>query len=548
MKMVKYYLTGAIATALFAWFFPYWPVAVLFAWTSFSLACVSVAYIFEYPSLFRKRHDGTIPLYIRWIFIPFLLGTGAYNTWARSNDKVPAIQKIEDNLLLACRLFGHDVENLKKQGVGAVLDVTAEFDGLDWSAYQYDIAYLNIPVLDHTSPTVAQLNTAINFIDQHRKRGTGVVVHCALGRGRSVLTVAAYLLATSPTLSVEEAMNKIQSIRQTARLNKKQMKALRAIQQGGLLKLTRSLHLIANPVSGGGKWTEEKDDILAMLNPHFRVTIHETTPQTDAKALAIQAAEAGAETLVACGGDGTVSEVAAVCVAHKTVLGVIPLGTANALSQVLHGYISKIMPVQTACDIIIKGHTVDMDTTRCNDDMMLLVAAVGFEQEMIAEADREEKNSGGQFAYLKGLWNAISANNNMTLNVQFNDEAAIEIETPSFVIANAAPITTALAQGGDLPDITDGLMDITWLLPQPSGETQLLSLAELVFTNKASKQQSDTIRHQQVRTVHIELPGKTPYAIDGEIKEDESLTITTVPASLSVLTSSEQEHTGRRDV
>lgn len=540
--MVKYYILGAILAALLAWASPYWPVTILLGWTCFSLTSVSAAYIFKYPSLFRKREDGSIPFYIRWVFIPFLLGTGAYNTWARKHDKVPPIQKVEEDLFLACRLFGKDIESLKSLGVGAVLDVTAEFDGLDWSSYQYDIAYLNIPVLDHTSPTIAQLTTAINFIDQHKKAGTGVVVHCALGRGRSVLTVAAYLLAKSPSMTIDSVMKNIQSVRQTARLNKKQMAALQTIQQGGHLKLTRSLHLIANPVSGGGKWKNEKDIILSMLNPHFRVTIHETTPDIDAKELALKAVEAGADILIACGGDGTVTEVATVCAAHKKVLGVIPLGTANALSQVLHGYISKLIPVQTACDIIVDGHTVDMDTTLCNGDMMLLVAAVGFEEKMISTADREEKNSGGQFAYLKGLWNAISANKNMTLTVKFDEDDETEIETPSFVVANAAPVTTALAQGGDIPNITDGLMDVTWLLPQPTGESQFLSLAELVFSDKESKQNSDTIRHKQVRSVQIDLPESTSYAIDGEIRNAKSISIEIQPASLTVLTSVEEDH------
>ena len=543
--MVKYYILGAIIAALLAWTSAYWPITTLLVWTSFSLISVSAAYIFKYPSLFRKREDGSIPFYIRWIFIPFLLGTGAYNTWARKNDKVPPIQKVDEDLFLACRLFGKDIDDLKRRGVGAVLDVTAEFDGLDWSSYQSDIDYLNIPVLDHTSPTIAQLNTAINFIDQHQKKGTGVVVHCALGRGRSVLTVAAYLLAKSPGLTIESAMEKIQSVRQTARLNKKQMAALLSIQKGGHLKLTRSLHLIANPVSGGGKWLEEKDYILSMLNPHFRVTIHETTPEINAKDLAMKAVEDDADTLIACGGDGTVTEVASVCVDNEKILGVIPLGTANALSQVLHGYISKLLPVQTACDIIVDGHTVDMDTTLCNGDMMLLVAAVGFEEEMISTADRKEKNSGGQFAYLKGLWNAISANKNMTIRVKFDEDSETEIETPSFVVANAAPVTTALAQGGDIPDITDGLMDVTWLLPQPSGDSQFLSLAELVFTDKKSKRQSDTIRHKQVRSVRIDLPETTSYAIDGEIRQAKTLSIEIQPASLTVLTSSEEDHTSR---
>ena len=93
MKMVKYYLAGAILAFALGFLVPWWPAVVVLWWSGFSLAAVSLAYIANYPALFRKREDGSIPFYIRWIFIPFLLGTGAYNAWARKYDKVPPIQK-----------------------------------------------------------------------------------------------------------------------------------------------------------------------------------------------------------------------------------------------------------------------------------------------------------------------------------------------------------------------------------------------------------------------------------------------------------------------
>lgn len=534
MKMVKYYLLGVLIAALGTVYLPLIP-AILCGWIAFSLVAVSVAYLCNLPSLFRKREDGSIPFYIRWLYIPFLLGTGAYNHFARKYDKVPAIQQIDENLFLACRLFGKDVEQMKRDGVSAILDVTAEFDGLDWSAYQQELAYLNIPVLDHTSPTETQLNTAINWIDQQIDQGRKVVVHCALGRGRSVLTMAAYLLARDNTLSVMDALNQIRTVRSTARLNKRQLHSLTKIKQGGRLKLTRSLGLIANPVAGGGKWEQEKDTILSMLNPHFKVQVYETTEEINGEALAEQAFNDGCKIIVACGGDGTITEVAHQCVNRKVKLGIIPLGTANALSQVVHGYYSKIVPITHACEVIIDGHTTKMDTARCNNQLMLLVAAVGFEQQMISSADREEKNNGGQMAYLRGLWEAISQNKAVDLKVTFDDEPEQTIHTPSFVVANAAPLTTALAQGGDEPDVTDGKLDITWLTPQESAETQFLSLAELVFNNASEKKQSERIKHKRVSRVSLQFSQQREYALDGEIIEADHMTVEVDPASLTIL-------------
>ena len=544
VKMVKYYVLGAIlACALagyFAWYVPNLGLTIIFGWTGFSLIAVSSAYLLRYPALFRKREDGAIPFYIRWIFVPFLLGSWLYNEYARRTDKVPPLQKIEESLFLGCRMSTQHVDLLNENDIGAILDVTAEFDGLDWTAYQEDFAYLNIPVLDHTSPTTEQLLHAINWLDQKIADGQKVVVHCALGRGRSVLVVAAYLLAKHPSLTINEAMANIQSIRTTARLNKRQRSALAKIQQGGHLNLSKSLTLIANPVAGGGKWKTEKADILAQLNEKFRVTVEETTPDVDGEALAKKAVEEGVDIVVACGGDGTITEVASALADTDTTLGIIPLGTANALCQVLHGYTSKIMPVGTACEIIIDGHAIYMDTARCNDKMMLLVAAVGFEERMISAADRGEKDNGGQMAYLRGLWDAISQNDNLSFSLSLEDGPTQHIETPSLVIANAAPVTTALAQGGEPPDVTDGKLDITWLTPQASADKQFLSLAELVLTTSESKQQSDTITHTQASSLTLEFDEEVSYALDGEIFNAKHIEINIQPRSLKVLSNADE--------
>jgi len=539
--MVKYYVLGAILSLVLTVFVPGVLLKLLFGWTAFSLIAVSSAYLLNYPSLFRKREDGSIPFYIRWIFVPFLLGSWLYNEYARRNDKVPPLQKIEPHLFLGCRMSNKHVALLNENQIDAILDVTAEFDGLDWTAYQEDYRYLNIPVLDHTSPTSEQLVLAINWLNQQISEGKNVVVHCALGRGRSVLVVAAYLLAKDPKLSVDDALRQINKIRQTARLNKRQLASLQQVRDGGLLSLEKTLTLIVNPVAGGGKWSQYKEDVLSRLNEKFKVTVKETTPEVDGKMLAKEARDEGTDIIVACGGDGTLTEVASALINTNVTMGIIPFGTANALSQVLHGYISKVMPISTACDIIIDGATLKIDTATCNDKVMLLVAAVGFEEKMISAADREEKNVGGQFAYLKGLWNAISNNESMTFDVAIEDDEAERFQTPSFVIANAAPMTTALAQGAEQPDITDGKLDITWLLPQTSSDKQFQSLAELVFSPVESKRQSDSIRHKQASSLSLTFDKPTAYAVDGEIYEDQSLVIKTLPHSLTVLVNREQK-------
>lgn len=535
MFIVKYYLTSAILAFILAWFSPNIVLTLILTWIGLSMSGVTAAYLLKKPSIFRKKQDGSIPFYIRWLFVPFLLGAALYNAWARKNDSVPAIQQIEDNLFLACRLFPSDVEELKHLGVRAILDVTAEFDGLDWTAQSEDLAYLNVPVLDHQSPSEEILLAAINWIENHRRAGRGVVVHCALGRGRSVLVMAAYLLSKHPKMTVREVMEKIQGVRRTANLNSHQLKSLVKIHNTGNLDLRPKVWLIANPVSGGGKWPQNREFIEQRLSPQMQLTIKETTADMSARSLAKQAIEGGATTIIACGGDGTLTEVASQLVDTDLNLGIIPFGTANALAHALFGTRSQIMPVEVACLNIEQGIVKRIDTAWCNQQLMLLVAAVGFEQKMIETADREEKNEGGQLAYIRALWDAVEDNESLELQVEIDDKPAQTIITCSLVVANAAPFTTVLAQGGGEPDVEDGKLDVTWLPPQASFGEHMFTLSELVMPKIFGDTVSGDVNHAKVRKINIYANRDLKFAVDGENYQAQQIKIIVNPTSLNVL-------------
>lgn len=535
MFIVKYYLAGAALSFALLFFSTALLLKLIFAWVGLSLSIVSLAYIFDIPAIFRKKTNGSIPLYVRWVFIPFLLGSRAYNFWARKNDKVPAIQKIDEQLFLACRLFPSDIESLKAKGVTAILDVTAEFDGLDWTLENEDLDYFNLPVLDHKSPKPKELLKAIHWLENHISKSNAVVIHCALGRGRSVLVMAAYLLSRNQSWSVEQALAKIQGIRATANLNKVQLKALKRFHQEGLFKQQTPLWIIANPVSGGGKWPENKAEVIERLSPYFLLHILETTEQTTAATLTQQAISDGAKTIIACGGDGTLTEVAGELVNTDISMGILPMGTANALAHVLLGFSTKLIPVSVACDVIIGGQVKKIDSAKCNETLMLLLVGLGFEHKMIASANREEKDVGGQFAYLQALWQAVSTNKVLTLQVHIDDSPPQTIETASLVIANAAPFTTILAQGGGEPDINDGLLDITWIPRQQDMTNNVLSLAELALSGLSEQVNPLQSEHISAKKVAITADHEIEYVIDGEVFHADDLHIEILPKSLSIL-------------
>src|SRR5690606_2366671 len=144
-----------------------------------------------------------------------------------------------------------------------------------------------------------------------------------------------------------------------------------------------------------------------------------------------------------------------------------------------------------------------VDTARCNDQLMLLLAGIGFEQQMIELADRGRKDELGQLAYLHGLWQAINQNRQLTLWVSFDGPPEQTLQTSSLVVANAAPFTTVLAQGEGEPDIADGLLDVTWLLPSAEPEKHLLSLAGLFLAGLTQTSLKLTCQHNRVREISV---------------------------------------------
>ncbi|MCI5151152.1 MAG: hypothetical protein D3916_17515, partial [Candidatus Electrothrix sp. MAN1_4] len=290
--------------------------------------------------------------------------------------------------------------------------------------------------------------------------------------------------------------------------------------------------IIANPVSGGGKWAEYKEQVIEELSSHYLLIIKESSEVESATRLTEEAVAAGPSTVIACGGDGTVSEVAATVVNTDIKLGIIPLGTTNALCHVLMGIKVKFLPVEVACSYIIAGHTRIIDTAECNGRLVLLLVGLGFEQKMIASAGRQEKDEYGQLAYLIGLWQAVQQNERLKMTITLDKGTPFTLKTSSLVVANAAPLTTILAQGKGEPDFLDGLLDITWIDADARGG--IMGLLELSIAGMLSVNPGLSVRHVQAQHVQISVEPPMSYVIDGEVYPPEDLDISILSKSLAV--------------
>jgi len=218
-------------------------------------------------------------------------------------------------------------------------------------------------------------------------------------------------------------------------------------------------------------------------------------------------------------------------------MAIVPMGTANSLSQVLWGLSSKLSPVDVACETIIEGRCRQIDCGWVNEQLMLLCAGVGFEQQMIEQADRSAKDKLGQLAYIQGLWRALSEDKQLQLQVTIDEGETETWETASLIVANAAPMTTLLAQGDGEPVIDDGKLDVTWLDSEQGESSPVKSLIELLYASITEDQVGMNTHHTRIKRIHLaRCDGeRLDYVVDGEPYSADELDIKVEKHALQIL-------------
>ncbi|HUG47461.1 MAG TPA: diacylglycerol kinase family protein [Candidatus Limnocylindria bacterium] len=150
------------------------------------------------------------------------------------------------------------------------------------------------------------------------------------------------------------------------------------------------LAMVVNPAAGGGRGRRVLDAALPLLEargvqPDVAVSINGEEPAR----LARQAAEAGAELVVAVGGDGQARAVASGLLGTPAALGILPAGSANDYARAL-GMPRRDLPA--AVDLLLGAGRRQLDVVRVEGAFgvvhYLNVGGAGFDSVVAATADR----------------------------------------------------------------------------------------------------------------------------------------------------------------
>lgn len=163
-------------------------------------------------------------------------------------------------------------------------------------------------------------------------------------------------------------------------------------------------------------------------------TIATTSPESAAEQARHAAAE-GFETILACGGDGTVHEVLQGLVGLSNVaLGVIPMGTANALASDLGISSSSAKAAKALLDAVPVRVPVGRIFYRQADGAersryFIVAAGVGVDAHFFSRLDSRLKQRFGYLAYLIEALRLWATHHFPMFRAHFSDDAAQNIRT-----------------------------------------------------------------------------------------------------------------------
>jgi YegS/Rv2252/BmrU family lipid kinase len=146
-----------------------------------------------------------------------------------------------------------------------------------------------------------------------------------------------------------------------------------------------------------------------------------------------EAVSAGAQLVIAGGGDGTLSCIAGVLAGSKTVLGILPLGTLNHLARDL-----KIpLDLEKAAKLISAGRTASVDVAEVNGRVFVNNSAIGLYPLLVTQRKAQDK----KLRRRKKLATAVAAAQTLLrfsrrrLTLTVNDHKAA-VDTPLLFVGN----------------------------------------------------------------------------------------------------------------
>jgi YegS/Rv2252/BmrU family lipid kinase len=248
----------------------------------------------------------------------------------------------------------------------------------------------------------------------------------------------------------------------------------------------------------------------------------ETTQEDPGRGQAQAAVSAGADLVLACGGDGTVTACAAGVTGTGVPLAIIPMGTGNLLAR----NVGLPMSLDEALAVALGSVQQPVDAGRVNGTLFVVMAGLGLGAQMLDGASEPLKKRLGWLAY------ALSAARHlgdrpMRVTVSADGGRRRRMRASMLIVGNVGWLRGGLPL---LPDARpdDGMLDAVVLTAH--GLAGWLATAAAIALRRPAR---DQIYRVQFTELQVTLDQEQPWELDGEVMgSTRQLTVAALPGAL----------------
>jgi diacylglycerol kinase family enzyme len=268
----------------------------------------------------------------------------------------------------------------------------------------------------------------------------------------------------------------------------------------------------------------------------FRATVHqamaehgwdeplwlETTSDDPGQGQARSAVAAGADLVLACGGDGTVTACAEGVADSGVPLGILPLGTGNLLAR----NVGLPADLDGALAVALGDGEQKLDTGTANGQAFVVMAGLGLDAQMLSDTSEPLKKRLGWAAYALSVLRHLN-DRPIRLTLAADQERPVRLRASTVIIGNVGWLRGGVPL---LPDARpdDGLLDAVVLTAR--GWPAWAVLAARVVLRR---EPGDRVRRYQFRELRLRLRRPQPWELDGEVMAAASeLVVTARPGRL----------------
>jgi len=315
--------------------------------------------------------------------------------------------------------------------------------------------------------------------------------------------------------------------------------------------MVNNARLISNPVSRGAPSLERLKSAVAGIEG-WEISISETGSAGHATELALVAAAQNADAVIACGGDGTVNEVANGLAGSSTPMGVVRGGTANVWAK------EAGVPRRPAdaLQLLATGDRRSIDLGRIRAlpaqhpdsgdapaDMpgaeqdngaryFLLMAGIGFDAAIVRQASGALKQRLGATAYLlQGVRSLLS---HRAETVDLEVDGVTERASLYWLLLGNTRSYAGVVNLTHQASAVDGKLD--FCLVERGGPARFAWLAPWVLLRRHAGRAY--VQYRTVESLEVRTPG-LPVQIDGEYLTETPVNIDIVRHALRVIVPAE---------